>query len=297
MTENAVRTGNMHAADIGPSAEHNDLLRSRTKATDTIPDRVDETEAGSSGLLSNIMTREKRQSAEAPPGRPFLEGASPAAEAPPVEPAGNSDGRVRIVIADDHLLMAQGLAKLLEGDFHVVAAVNSGRELLAAAREHDANLALIDVSMPEMTGMEATRKLRHSLPGCKVILVSMHGKPEFVREAFGVGAAGYLLKSSAGSELRDAIREVMNGNVYVSSSIAKDVLASLLAPPAAALSPREREILALVAEGCSAKEIASCLGIAVKTAQFHRTNLMTKLRVHTTAELTKYALGHGIVSY
>ncbi len=151
--------------------------------------------------------------------------------------------------------------------------------------------------MPEMTGVETARKLRRVAPLCKVILISMYGQAEFVREAFSAGASGYLLKSSASAELHGAIREVMDGNVYVSSMIARDVLATLLTPPPAALSPREREILALVAEGCSAKEIAGRLHIAVKTAQFHRTNIMTKLGIHSTAELTKYALGHGIVSY
>lgn len=220
-------------------------------------------------------------------------GSAPAARGEPIE---RGEQRLRVVIADDHLLMAQGLARLLADDHSVIAAVASGRELLDAAQEHKPDLALVDVSMPELTGMEVARQLRASVPHCKIILVSMYTQPEFVREAFAVGASGYLLKSSAGAELRDAIREVMRGNVYVSSSIAKDVLACLLAPPVA-LTPREREILALIAQGCSAKEIAGRLHIAVKTAQFHRTNIMTKLGVHSTAEMTKYAMGHGIVSY
>jgi DNA-binding NarL/FixJ family response regulator len=212
-------------------------------------------------------------------------------------PVATLEQRLRVVIADDHLLMAQGLARLLADDHSVVAVVASGRELLAAAEEHKPDLALVDVSMPEVTGMEVARKLRDSVPHCKVILISMYAQPEFVREAFSMGASGYLLKSSSGGELRDAIHEVMRGNVYVSSSIAKVVLSSLLAPPVLALTPREREILALIAQGCSAKEIAGHLHIAVKTAQFHRTNIMTKLGVHSTAEMTRYALGHGIVSY
>jgi DNA-binding NarL/FixJ family response regulator len=232
---------------------------------------VDETEAGSSGLTT-IMTLEQRGGAE-------------------------PERSLRIVIADDHLLMAQGLAKLLQEDFEVVSTVNNGRDLLAAAVEHRADLALMDVCMPGLTGMETARSLRSVAPQCKIILISMYRQAEFVREAFAAGASGYLLKSSASEELWKAIREVMLGNVYVSSCVTKDVLASFLTPPPARLSPREREILALVAEGCSAKEIAARLHIAVKTAQFHRTNIMTKLGVHTTAELTKYALGHGIVSY
>jgi DNA-binding NarL/FixJ family response regulator len=226
--------------------------------------------------------------------QPAGAGNSPAASWAPID---RPEQRLRVVIADDHLLMAQGLARLLGEDHSVVAAVASGRELLAAAEEHKPDLALVDVSMPELTGMEVTRKLRASVPHCKIILISMHAQSEFVREAFAVGASGYLVKSSGGAELRDAIREVMRGNVYVSSSLAKDVLACLLAPPAAlTLTPREREILALIAQGCSAKEIGGRLHIAVKTAQFHRTNIMTKLGVHSTAEMTRYAMGHGIVS-
>jgi DNA-binding NarL/FixJ family response regulator len=150
--------------------------------------------------------------------------------------------------------------------------------------------------MPELSGVETTRKLREVAPYCKVILISMHSQPEFIREAFRAGASGYLLKLSAASELMTAIREVMNGSVYVSSDVAKDALSSIVAP-APALSPRQREVLRLVAEGCSAKEVAGQLKITVKTAQFHKTSIMTKLGVHSTAELTKYALGHGIASF
>lgn len=253
--------------------------------TDTIPDRVDGTEAGSLGPSPGAAAPETGARTETP----SRESASPSAP-------GRASPRLRVVIADDHLLMAQGLAKILAENYEVAAAVNRGSDLLAAAAQHTPDLALIDVSMPGMSGMEVARRLRGSSPQCKIILISMYAQPEFVREAFSVGASAYLLKSSASAELREAIREVMNGNVYVSPSIAKDVLATLLTPPPAALSPREREILALVAEGLSAKEIASRLHIAVKTAQFHRTNIMTKLGIHSTAELTKYALGHGIVT-
>ena len=253
--------------------------------TDTIPDRLDGTEASSPGPQKEITSPEPARQTGSPLSGSVENGPLPPSRKP-----------LRVVIADDHLLMAQGLAKLLGEDFHVTAVVNNGRDLLAAAIPPAPDLALVDVSMPEMTGMEVTRRMHSAAPGCKVILISMYGQAEFVREAFRVGASAYLLKSSASAELLDAIREVMNGNVYVSPAIAKDVLTSLLAPPPAALSPRERETLALVAEGCSAKEIASRLHIAVKTAQFHRNNVMIKLGLHSTAQLTKYALGHGIVS-
>ena len=203
-----------------------------------------------------------------------------------------------ILIADDHLLMAQALARLLASDFDVIGAVGSAAEFLELARSRKPDLALLDVCMPELTGMEVTRKLRETNPGCKVILMSMYATPEFVREGLSAGASGYLMKSCAASELESAIREVMDGKIYVSSHISKDVLASLLlAPSAPSLSTRQREVLALVAQGCSAKEVAGRLQIKVKTAQFHKANIMAKLGVHTTAELTKYALGHGIVSY
>jgi DNA-binding NarL/FixJ family response regulator len=203
--------------------------------------------------------------------------------------------RPAVAIADDHMLMAEGLAKLVEDDFDVVAKVDSGRELLRIAAQRPPDLALIDVSMPELTGVETTRELLEIAPDCKVILISMHSQAEMVREAFRAGASGYVLKRSAASELLTAMWEVMKGNAYVSSSIAKEALSSLLAP-APTLTSRQREVLRLVAEGHSAKEIAVRLGIAVKTAQFHKTSIMTRLGIHSTAELIKYALDHGISS-
>ena len=208
--------------------------------------------------------------------------------------------RPAVIIADDHLLMAQGLAKLVEGDLDVLAVVSNGREVLdIAVRQSSAgglDLALMDICMPELGGVETTRKLREIAPDCKVILISMHAQPEFIREAFRAGASGYLLKLSAASELMEAIHEVMSGSVYVSPGIAKDALSSMMAP-APVLSPRQREVLLLVSEGCSAKEVAGRLHITIKTAQFHKTSIMTKLGIHSTAELTKYALGHGIATF
>jgi DNA-binding NarL/FixJ family response regulator len=193
--------------------------------------------------------------------------------------------------------MAQGLAKLVEAELDVMAVVGNGRDLLdVATREGAPDLALMDICMPELSGVETTRKLRAFAPDCKVILISMHSQPEFIREAFRVGASGYLLKLSAASELMMAIHEVMNGKMYVSSGMAQEALSSLVSSTPA-LSPRQREVLRLVAEGCSAKEIAERLHITVKTAQFHKTSIMDKLNVHSTAELTRYALGHGIASF
>ena len=204
--------------------------------------------------------------------------------------------RPAILIADDHQMMADGLAKLLESDFKVLGVARNGRELLEIAREQQPDLVVTDVCMPELTGVEACRKLREILPQCKTVLLSMYPHAEFVREALNAGASGYILKLAAASELQIALREVLNGNVYMSPEIARDVLSSILSP-APTLSPRQREVLRLVAEGCSAKEVAQRLQIKVKTAQFHKTNIMMRLGVHTTAELTKYALGHAITSY
>src|ERR1043166_5191229 len=170
--------------------------------------------------------------------------------------------RPRVLIADDHTLVAQGLAKLVGDDFDVVGTAMNGRELIELARQLSPDIALIDIVMPELTGLEASQKLLEAVPGCKVIFVSMHSKAEFVREAFRAGASGYILKRSAASELVEAMREVLR----------------------------------LVADGRSAKEIADYLHISVKTAQFHKTSIMEKLGVHTTAELTRYALEHGIAS-
>ena len=204
--------------------------------------------------------------------------------------------RLKVLIADDHTLVAQGIARLLENDFEVVGTVDNGLDLITAAQQHSPDIALLDVSMPELTGVEAARKLVETVPHCKVICVTMHSNPEFVREAFRAGASGYVLKRSAGSELLEAIRQVLNGNAYVSPLLTKDVLSILLQPRTPALTSRQREILRFVAQGLSAKEIANRLNISVKTAHFHKTSIMEKLNLHTTAELTKYALEHGIAS-
>jgi DNA-binding NarL/FixJ family response regulator len=206
---------------------------------------------------------------------------------------GELNRRPAVAIADDHMLMAEGLAKLVEDDFDVVAKVDSGRELLRIVAQRRPDLALIDIAMPEFTGVDTTRELLEMAPSCKVILISVDSQAEMVREAFRAGASGYVLKRSAAVELLTAMWEVLKGNAYVSSSIGKEALASLLAP-APALTTRQREVLRLVAEGRSAKEIAACLGIAVKTAQFHKTSIMTRLGIHTAAELIKYAVDHAI---
>jgi len=201
-----------------------------------------------------------------------------------------------VLIADDHVLVGQGLASLIAEKFDVISTVESGRELLNVAATCTPDLALLDISMPDMTGLEVAQKLLAMIPSCKVIFVSMHSKPEFVREAFAAGAVGYVLKRAAASELLDAMDEVLKGNIYISQQIASGVLTAILRPRAAALTDRQRQVLRLISEGQSGKEIAESLHISVKTAQFHRATIMQKLGVHSTAELTKYAIDHGIIS-
>lgn len=205
-------------------------------------------------------------------------------------------GRPKVLIADDHNLVAQGLAKLVEGTCDVIATVENGRDLLKAAIAHRPDLILVDYSMPDMAGPEAVAEIKAELPDCKIIFVTMHSRPEFVREAFTAGATGYVLKRSAASELADAMTEVLKGNAYISPQIAGDVLSAFLNPRSTPLTDRQRQVLRLISEGRSGKEIAQALNISVKTAQFHKTTIMEKLGVHTTAELTKYAMDHGIGS-
>jgi DNA-binding NarL/FixJ family response regulator len=204
--------------------------------------------------------------------------------------------KIKVVLADDHALVGQGMAKLIEKECEVAAIVENGNQLVKAVHLHQPDLVLADISMPELTGVEAARKVLEIAPRCKVIFVTMHPNPEFVREAFRAGASGYVLKRSAASELAEAIKQVMNGNTYVSPLLTKDVLSILLGPRTPVLTGRQREILRCVAQGLSAKEIANLLNISVKTAHFHKTSIMEKLHIHTTAELTKYALEHGIAS-
>jgi DNA-binding NarL/FixJ family response regulator len=201
-----------------------------------------------------------------------------------------------VLIADDHVLVAEGLASLVADKFDVISTVESGSELLKIAATCSPDLALLDISMPDMSGLEVAQKLLKMVPSCKVIFVSMHSRPEFVREAFAVGATGYVLKRAAASELLDAMQEVLKGNVYISQQIASGVLTAILRPRSADLTDRQRQVLRLISEGRSGKEIAENLNISVKTAQFHRATIMQKLGVHSTAELTKYAIDHGIIS-
>ena len=214
--------------------------------------------------------------------------------------------KYRILLADDHILVLEGIKKLLEPHFELAGAVADGRALLDAAKELEPDVVLLDISMPLLNGIDAARQLRKSLPSVKIVFLSMHADPTYVIEAFRAGGSGYLLKRSAASELVFAIEEVLKGRYYVTPAVAKDVLqdvfeeadASRKEPPSKAprLTPRQREVLQLVAEGKSIKEIATILDISIKTVEFHKSRITETLNLRTTADLTKYAVAHGIAS-
>jgi DNA-binding NarL/FixJ family response regulator len=209
--------------------------------------------------------------------------------------------RPRLVLVDDHTILAEGLKSLLEPEFDLIGIFADGRDVLTAAPKLQPDIIVLDISMPSMNGIDAARQLKKLMPAVKVLFLTMHPDVSFVREAFRAGACGYVLKRSAVSELVTAIQEALKGRFYVSPAITKDVVDLLIDPSAApdkpvrSLTARQREVLQLVAEGRSLKEIASTLNVSVKTVEFHKYRLMHELRLRTTAELTKYAIKHGIV--
>lgn len=206
----------------------------------------------------------------------------------------------RVLLADDHALVLEGFKKLLEEHCQVVGSVEDGRALLDAAERLQPDIVVLDISMPKLNGLDAARRLRKMVPQPRLIFVTVHADPDYVTQAFKAGASGYLLKRSAGSELLQAIEAVKNDNYYITSLIAKDLVQAAIADTAPdpggqdRLPMRQREILQLVAEGLTLKEIASTLGLSPKTVEYHKSKLMEQLGLHTTAELTKYALAHGL---
>jgi len=208
--------------------------------------------------------------------------------------------RPRVLLADDHTLVLEGLRKILEPECDVVGSVEDGRSLLAAAEQLKPDIILLDVSMPLLNGVEAARMLRNAVPGAKVIFVTMHADATYVAGAFRAGASGYVLKRCASLELLNAIHQVLSGRSYITPLIRNDILHDLPGWPLGSgeasgeLTVRQREVVQLVAEGRPVKEIAAILNISSKTVAFHKANVMRKLGIRSTAELTKYALEHGI---
>jgi DNA-binding NarL/FixJ family response regulator len=198
--------------------------------------------------------------------------------------------RPRLLLADDHTLLRAGLQLLLEPEFALVGNVADGQALLTAAKELKPDLILLDISMPVLNGIEAARRLRKLLPSVKLIFVTMHSGADYLAEAFRAGASGYILKREAASKLRIAIREVIKGNHYVSRGLTSPERIPVH------LTPRQREVLQLVAEGKNRKEISASLNISVNTVEFHRAALVRRLRLSTAADLRCYAIEHGIIA-
>jgi len=212
---------------------------------------------------------------------------------------------IRILLADDHRITRQGLRLLLEkqDDMVVVGEAEDGWTALALVRELSPDMVIMDVTMPDLNGMQATRRIQTEMPDVKVIALSMHSDTLFVAEMLRSGASGYLLKDCAFDELERAIRTVIAGKTYLSPSIStvlvEDYLHRLSQPSLSAvdgLTDREREVLQLLAEGKSTKQIALKLHISAKTVETHRRQIMEKLNMHSVAELTKYAIRKGFTS-
>lgn len=209
---------------------------------------------------------------------------------------------IRLLIADDHKLMREGLRALLSGesDIEVIGEASNGREIVKMVEDSSPDIVLMDISMPQLNGIDATRQIEDLSGDTRVIALSMHADRLFVQGVLKAGAAGYILKDSAFEELAQAVRAVSNGQMYLSPGVAGVVVEGFLktnAPPVAdevSLTAREREVLQLITEGISTRDIATQLHISVKTVETHRRQLMKKLDLFTVAELTKYAIRNGL---
>jgi two-component system response regulator NreC len=216
-----------------------------------------------------------------------------------------TDMSIKVLIADDHQIMREGLRTMLEKehDIQVLGEAEDGRMIQRMARELLPDVIIMDVAMPDLNGIEATRQIVAELPGVKIIALSMHDDRRFVLNMLKAGAAGYMLKDSAFTDLAKAIRVVMSGKTYLSHEVAdivvKDYVSSSQPTESSAfqlLSPREREVLQLLAEGKTSAKIGDKLHISIKTVETHRQQIMVKLKIRSVAELTKYAIREGLTS-
>jgi two-component system response regulator NreC len=205
----------------------------------------------------------------------------------------------RLLLADDHALIRQGLKALLEKQgYQVVGEASNGQEAIRAAEKNQPDVAIIDISMPVLNGVDAARELKKSTPKTKVILLTQHDEDQYVTESLRAGVRGYVLKSQLAEDLVHAIQEVCRGSVYLSPSISRAVVDAYLSNAHVSpdpLSGRERQVLQLVGEGKATKDVAVHLGISVKTAESHRARLMKKLDIHETASLVRYAIRRGLI--
>jgi DNA-binding NarL/FixJ family response regulator len=214
--------------------------------------------------------------------------------------------KTRIVLADDHAILREGIRALLEdqSDMAVIGEAADGRRAVELARELKPNVIVMDIGMPLLNGLEATRQIRHDCPAVAVLVLTMHDNEEYVSQLLSAGAAGYVLKRAASSELVTAIRAVAQGQSYLSPAVTKVLIEGYvgrkpaepaMVDPFDTLTAREREVLQLVAEGHTNSEIAQLLSISLKTVKAHRSNLMQKLNLHDRGELIKVAIQRGII--
>ena len=210
---------------------------------------------------------------------------------------------ISIVVADDHGIVREGLRRLLESetDFKVCGEAADGQEVLDEVQRTNPDIVVLDITMPRMGGLETLERLRSEHQDTRVILFSVHNDPPFIQSAVGLRVDGYVLKNGPASEIVTAVREVMKGGSYFSPAVAREIVEQVRSPktdsqdPFKLLSAREREVLHLIAEGLTAKEVSTELSISTKTVEAHRTSLMRKLGVRKATELVRYALRHGLI--
>mgnify|MGYP001240465206 CR=1 FL=1 len=211
----------------------------------------------------------------------------------------NSTRASSVIIADDHHIFRQGLESLLQTEgFDVVGKASNGHEAIRLARQFSPMVAVLDVSMPLLNGIDAAKEIQKQSPSTRVILLTMHDEENYALEALRAGVRGYVLKNQAASDLTTAIKKVIGGSVYLSPKISESVVSALVTqqpPPADVLTAREKQVLQLIAEGSTTKEIANLLNLSVKTAESHRSHIMQRLNIHNVASLVRYAIRHGMI--
>jgi len=217
----------------------------------------------------------------------------------------DGSGKSRILIVDDHKIVREGLRLILdsESDIEVVAEADNGTEALNLALDLAPDLILLDISMPGMSGIEATKRILEEIPGASILILTMREEKQFVIEALAAGARGYLLKDCAATELVTAIHNVLAGGIYLSQKVSELIVKEYIqqtseqsSQSSSSLSPREKEVLTLIANGQNTKEIAFFLGVSTKTVETYRQNIMKKINLYSVAELVKFAIRCGLVS-
>jgi DNA-binding NarL/FixJ family response regulator len=207
--------------------------------------------------------------------------------------------RATILLADDHPIVLEGLASLLRNEFALVGTVTDGAQLIEVARQLRPDVIVTDVAMPGMSGIEALRRIKAEVLAAKVVFLTMHADAQLAAEALRAGAVGFVVKHAAGKELIAAVHSVLRGGRYLSPHLASDVLTTLAGggtPSAGPLTPRQREVASMIAEGRTMKEVAAALGLSPRTVETHKYQIMAALGLQTTAELIRYALEHGLTA-